>query len=202
MGARISTSRSGTNKQDYRTPDAFMKAVVQHFGPISFDLAADASNAQSPHYFAPSTSFLGPMPFDPNAHAMDAFDHSWAELSNQREPNGASKGLLWLNPPFAEIAEWSSRCRNEAMLGANILLLVPAAVGSDWFVHHVAGFADIYLLTGRLSFIPGQPYNKDCMLAHYQQSKSHRQCTRVMVTWDWRQNRITHQWDSLPRGDE
>lgn len=237
MGARISTGPR--NKQDYVTPPEFMEAVTRRFGPISFDLAAHAGNNISPHYYAPVTGLEGPLPLDPEAHGMDAFDHSWAELSKVdffQEDEGEEvpaltidskgtrqwkmahagrKGLLWLNPPFNNIPAWASRCQNESLLGANILLLTPASVGSNWFANFVAGFADVYLLNGRLSFIKGEPYNKDCMLSHFYQNSRDRDAVlknsgkvdwggwRWMSIWDWRNDKILHRWGfSLSRIDE
>lgn len=225
MGARISTGPK--NKQDYATPPEFMEAVTKHFGPIAFDLAAHAGNTKSPHYYTPVTGPEGPLPLDPKAYGIDAFDHSWAELSkvnffqenegkevsvlttDSRDNNPSWKlahrgrnGLLWLNPPFNDIPAWASRCRNEALLGANILLLTPLAV-SNWFVDFIAGFADVYLLNGRISFIKGEPYNKDCMLSHFYLNSRDRNAVlknevcgdwRWMSIWDWRNDKILRRW--------
>lgn len=51
-GPRVTTGAE--SKQDYQTPGEFMAAVVQRFGPISFDLAAHAGNKQHARYFAPT----------------------------------------------------------------------------------------------------------------------------------------------------
>jgi hypothetical protein len=46
---------SGTDsQQDYKTPGDFMGAVTERWGPICFDLAAHAGNAQHARYFAPA----------------------------------------------------------------------------------------------------------------------------------------------------
>lgn len=41
------------SQQDYKTPADFMAALARRFGPICFDLAAHAGNAQHERYFAP-----------------------------------------------------------------------------------------------------------------------------------------------------
>jgi hypothetical protein len=49
-------------------------------------------------------------------------------------------------------------------------MLVPAAIGSNWFRDHVDGRALVLALNGRLAFIEGKPddlYPKDCILALY-----------------------------------
>jgi hypothetical protein len=49
-----SVSSGEDSKQDYKTPPEFMEAATKRFGPIGFDLAAHAGNAQHERYFAPS----------------------------------------------------------------------------------------------------------------------------------------------------
>ena len=199
MGARISTGTN--NKQDYATPADFMAAMTARFGPIAFDLAAHAGNAKSPNYFAPVTGREGPLPFDPKAYGMDAFDHSWSDLSCNRFRNDGRKGLLWLNCEFNDIPRWVTRVKEEAEKGADILSLTPASVGSVWFDELVAPSANVYLLRPRISFIPGEPYNKDCMLAHFKDPRdvSDDETFPFICTWNWKRDEITHLW-KLARG--
>jgi hypothetical protein len=192
MGARISTGTN--NKQDYATPADFMAAVAKRFGPIAFDLAAHAGNAKSPNYFAPVTGPEGPLPRDPKAFGMDAFDHSWSHLSSNRFCNMGRKGLLWLNCEFNDIPRWTKRVMEESGKGANILSLTPASVGSVWFDTLVASYANVYLLRPRISFIPGEPYNKDCMLAHFVSPSDRDEGFPFICTWDWKKDEITHLW--------
>ena len=192
MGARISTGKD--NKQDYATPADFMAAVTRRFGPIAFDLAAHAGNTKSPNYFAPVTGREGPLPFDPEAFAMDAFDHDWSQLSCSRFRSEGKKGLLWLNCEFNDIPRWTRTVMEESESGANILSLTPASVGSVWFDELVAPFANVYLLRPRISFIPGEPYNKDCMLAHFVSPSDRDEEFPFICTWNWKEDRITHLW--------
>lgn len=132
----------GQSKQDYATPDDFIAAVVRRFGRLTVDLAADATNAKAPRYLDEET---------------DSLSVDWHRY----------KGLLWLNPPFADVAPWARKCRVEASQGARVVLLVPAAVGSVWFATHVHGSAHVYFLSPRLSFDGKHPYPKDCVLCAY-----------------------------------
>jgi hypothetical protein len=93
-GARVSSGPD--SKQDYKTQADLMAALVGRFGPITFDLAALAENTQSPNYFAPCTGPEGPLPFDPKAYAIDAFDQDWAKLSTNTFRRSGWSGLLWL----------------------------------------------------------------------------------------------------------
>lgn len=154
----------GSSKQDYATPEDFRSAVVKKFGLPSFDLAADETNHFGPSWFSLKDG-------------DDSFEQVWNELN----------GLLWLNPPFDRIEPWVEKCHLSAELGAKILLLVPASVGSVWYSKHVHGVAnDVYFLTGRLCFDGNAPYPKDCLLAlfHHQ----HQGC--VISTrydcWRWK----------------
>jgi hypothetical protein len=207
-GARISTGRD--SKQDYQSPSDFMEAVVGRFGPITFDLAAHAGNAQSPNYFAPCTGPDGPLPRDPRAFGIDAFDHPWAHLSTNRFRRMGEHGLLWLNCEWSDIASWAAKCRDESLCeaglcGANILLLTPAAVGSVWFSDLIVPYADTYLLRPRLEFIPGQSFNRDCMLSHFVDPRVRSQGRyavrrapssefRSLEIWNWKTDKTIHQW--------
>ena len=111
------------------------------------------------------------------------------------------KGLLWLNCEFNDIPRWTERVRDESGKGANILSLTPASVGSVWFDTLVAAHANVYLLRPRISFIPGEPYNKDCMLAHFVSPSDRDGDTFPFIcTWHWKANEITHIWRKGTQG--
>lgn len=131
------------SKQDYATPLEFIEAFEKRFGPICFDLAAHAGNAQHAEYFTEEQDAL----------AQDWF-HVWARV----------RGWLWLNPPFNNIAPWARKC---AEAQAPIALLVPASVGSNWWREHVDGKAQVFFLSPRLSFDGKNPFPKDCALCLY-----------------------------------
>ncbi len=202
-GARISSGSD--SKQDYKTQADLMAAIVARFGPITFDLAAHAENTQSPNYFAPCTGPEGPLPFDKAAFAIDAFDHTWHDLSTNHFRREGFIGLLWLNCEFNDIPSWAARCRDESSRGANILLLTPASVGANWFSELIAPYADTYLLKPRLSFIPKQTYNKDCMISHFVEPQVRNSGkfrvvgapegdTRSLEIWNWKKNKVEQQW--------
>lgn len=127
---------------------------------------------------------------DSEAYALGAFFHSWADLSLKFH-TGSNPGILWLNCEFDDIEPWARRCRFEAEKGANILLLTPASVGSNWYRDLVAGHADVYELNGRLSFDGKNAYPKDCMLSHF-----YNGATLNKHVWEWRKNKIWHSWST------
>jgi hypothetical protein len=128
---------------------------------------------------------------DTKPYALDAFKQSWSELSRKFATKGLP-GLLWLNCEFSDIDPWAERCKQEAERGANILLLTPAAVGSNWYRDHVAGNADVYKLNGRLCFDGKNVFPKDCILSHFHPGLQHTQ-----NVWEWRKNKIWHSWTSM-----
>lgn len=130
------------SKQDYQTPPEFIAAVVGRFGPIAWDLAASPSNAVGDgSYFT---------------EQQDSLAQDWTDLTDN----------LWLNPPFARIRPWASKCRQSAGLGRRIFLLTPAAVGSNWFAEHVHGHALVLGLSPRIKFVGEKAgYPKDLILS-------------------------------------
>jgi phage N-6-adenine-methyltransferase len=133
--------RRGKSKQDYETPATLICAVESRFGPITFDLAASAYNAKADKYCT---------------EADDA-------LTRVVWPSG---GLLWLNPPFANIRPWARKCCDNRA-SCKIAFLVPASVGSEWFAQYVFDKALVLFLSPRISFDGMEPYPKDCILAMY-----------------------------------
>lgn len=147
----------GQSKQDYATPPDLMAAVTRRFGPINFDLAAHEQNKKHANFFS---------------IADNSLVHEWHKIP----------GTLWLNPPFDNIGPWAKKCAEECELGAQILFLVPASVGANWFRDHVHGHALVLALNGRIAFDPANPkwgYPKDCMICAYGWSPG-------FDTWTWK----------------
>jgi phage N-6-adenine-methyltransferase len=138
--------RPHRSRQDYGTPQEFIAAVEARWGSLTYDLAASADNAKASQYFTEQD---------------DALTQPWG-----------CEGVLWLNPPFKNIAHWGARCHrwiDERHDGDSLLLfLTPASVGSNWFAEHVHGHAMVYALSPRLTFEGCKdPYPKDCILSVY-----------------------------------
>lgn len=135
--------RPGRSRQDYGTPSAFLQAVERRFGRIAHDLAARADNAVVADYYSPQVNSL--------------VQH-WAALT----------GVLWLNPPFGDVGPWAAKCARSKGAGRRILLLTPAAIGTEWFAADVYGHARVYALRPRLTFAGARdPYPGDLILSVY-----------------------------------
>lgn len=151
--------KPGRSKQDYGTPPEFIEAVKRRLCVSAFDwdLAATYDNAIAPNFFSAADDALAqPWPAGPN----------------------------WLNPPFARIAPWVRKAKEE-LCGereSQTVMLVPAAVGSNWWRDYVHGVADVIFINGRIRFVGcTDPFPKDCALLLYQPFAG----TRWYV-WDWR----------------
>jgi len=148
----------GESRQDFETPPDFLCAVEGRFGRIDTDLAATRENAKALHFIGPDEDSLAPLTRWPVS------------------------GVSWLNPPFANIRPWAEKCAAapRALAAARILLLVPAAVGSNWYAKNVHDKAHVYFLNNRIQFVGAKfAYPKDCMLAVYGEAPG-------FTVWRWR----------------
>lgn len=135
----------GKNDGVYRTPDDFRAAVVARFGYPHVDLACTRENVFGREGL--------------HTPAWDSLQVDWRDWI----PYQPARPYGWLNPPFAHIAPWAKKA---AESGARVLMLVPAAIGSNWYRDYVHKHARVYALNGRLDFGSG-PYPKDCTLCDY-----------------------------------
>lgn len=155
--------KPGLSRQDYGTPPAFLAAVKARLGIADFtmDLAADAANRVTDGYFDQHDDALAkPWPVD---------------------------GWNWLNPPYSRIGPWAQKAyRTSRWEGAHTAMLIPAAVGSNWWREWVHEKCRVLFLNPRLTFVGcDAPYPKDCALLLY---------SAVAITgqgsydvWTWKQ---------------
>ena len=130
------------SNQDVRTPKVFLDAVVERFGNVDIDLAANAANHVVPRYLGPGSKL-----------AEDALEVGWMQFNRG--------GLAWLNPPFRRVLPWVKRCEVARASGMKIALLVPAAVCTSWMLDHVRPHAYTFELTPRVF----AREIRDCVLA-------------------------------------
>lgn len=159
--------RPGRGKQDYGTPVELLCAV--RFGlaikTFYWDLAASHDNAVSTRYFTAEDDAL---------HAK----YQW------NTPPGEWN---WCNPPFGIGRKFVQKAYETRMTGSHALL-VPAAVGANWWRDWVHKKAMVYFLNGRLTFVgETAPYKKDCAILLYSNSN-----VRGYAVWEWR--KMYQQW--------
>jgi phage N-6-adenine-methyltransferase len=145
MPKQMPAQKPNRSKQDYCTPKAFLAAVRSRLQIQDFDidLAATAENTVTTRFYATAQNSL-------------------------IQPWTVGDGWNFLNPPFADLAPWVEKAWAEAQRGARTAVLVPAAVGSNWWRDCVHGKAHVLLLNGRITFVgETQGYPKDCCLLLY-----------------------------------
>jgi phage N-6-adenine-methyltransferase len=146
--ATMPAQRPGKSKQDYQTPPELLRAITGRLGISNFaiDLAASAENAVCRSYFDENFDSLRP-------------EVTW---------NVQAGKWGWLNPPYANIRDWVKKASIEAAYGAQIVMLIPASPGANWWRDYVQPFAYVTYLNGRVTFVGAEdPYPKDCALLLY-----------------------------------
>lgn len=136
--------------QSVQTPPDFIAAVLSLLGIKAFvhDFAADRKNTQARTYW------------DKQIDSLSRPPAQWARLT--------AKGWGWLNPEYTKIGPWAKRCQETREAGGHITLLVPASVGSRWFIDYVEPSAFVLALCPRLRFVGHRTaYPKDLILAVY-----------------------------------
>lgn len=144
---KMPIQKPGKSEQVVGTPRKFIAAVEKRWGTLDWDLAATSENAKAPKFFTPED---------------DSLAQDWSKL----------QGLLWLNPPYANIEDWVTKAA--LTLGVQdrvsniIFILIPAAVSTNYFKNYIFDKARVYFLSPRLTF-EGQKnsYPKDLMLCVY-----------------------------------
>lgn len=138
--------KPGRSKQDYRTPPEFLDAVKRRLSidRFSIDLAADFHNRVADAYYTKDDN---------------ALERTWNPEPGQ---------WAWCNPPYANITPWVEKAVRESVRGAHTAMLLPASVGSNWWMQYVEPYAYQSFLNGRLTFVGcDTPYPKDCALLLY-----------------------------------
>ena len=181
---KMPRQKPGRSFQAYGTPKVFLDAVKARFGIKHFDWDLAATKANAVDGLGSVRSYFGPDHFAAGCRNALSPDNDWKDVDDRID-----NANLWLNPPFADIAPWVEKCAASAWWesekskrgpgaadGRRIFLLVPAAVGSNWFSMHVHKKALVLVLNGRITFdgCPPNPktgkvdpYPKDCMLCVY-----------------------------------
>lgn len=149
-GASLNRHRSNSTVQ---TPPEFLAAVEAKFGLIGYDLAATPENSAHPTLYY--------------TEAMDSLQQDWVWQHYVLKRAGLD-ALLWLNPPYSDIAPWVAKAAEAGRRGVHMLVLIPASVGANWWRDHVHMKCMAHLLNGRIRFVGHrQPYPKDLALLEY-----------------------------------
>ena len=168
--APMPRQKPGRSIQDYRTPPEFLRAVktLLEIDAFDADLAADEHNAVAECYFTARDS------------ALEASTWKFGD------------GWNWLNPPYANIRPWVERAEIECVVNrVQTAMLIPAAVGANYWRDWVHRRAKVLFLNGRITFVGCTAgYPKDCALLLY--APREQFCIKhgddAYEIWDWRTN--------------
>ena len=61
--------------------------------------------------------------------------------------------LVFVNPPYGNIAEWVKKCREQADRGCSVVLLIPARTDTRYLHDYIYMSAELMFLKGRIKFI-------------------------------------------------
>lgn len=161
---------------DIWTPWEFIYATQSTFGCVfRVDLAASGpESAKAPTWITPE---------------QDSLRWDWVQLYDEHRHD---RGALWLNPPYSNITPWVKKCAElcEYNKQVELMLLVPASVGANWFWDYVWPYATVYSV-GRMVFDncfdrkTGKSvrtvYPKDLILCHYTNTSP----SRTLQRWQW-----------------
>lgn len=132
-----------SDKLDWETPQwLFDKLDAKYHFDV--DVFTNGRNSKCGRFFTPED---------------DAMSKSWG-------------GLTWFaNPPYGRgMGEFIRKCAEESSRSKGVLL-VPARTDTGWFWKHVAPYARVEFIRGRLRFevggVPGQSAPFPSMLAFY-----------------------------------
>src|SRR5580692_2446061 len=116
--------------QNVRTPKWLLGSVALTWGPIELDVAATKKNAVATRFYT-------------------------------RRDNGVAQhwivppgSVAWANPPYERLSPWVERalfCSRH--LGTDVVMLVLASVGANWWREHVDGNAEVVFISPRVKFI-------------------------------------------------
>ena len=142
--APMPKQKPGKSIQTYGTPEDFLMAVKAKWAIDEFSVDAAASRDN-----AVCKAFID--------EAQDALKCSWTRT-----------GVVWCNPPFANLEKWVRKAYIESQQGSHILMLVPASPGANWWRDWVHHKATVTFVNGRLTFVGQEdPYPKDVALLEY-----------------------------------
>lgn len=127
-------------KMDWQTPESFLE-LVRQVGPIALDPCTVAENPTgAANWFSPEEGY-------------DGLEACWRTAQFDRGTGISRPGIVYVNPPYGrELPRWMSKCTIEAILGAEILALVPARPDTRWFQSAARSATAVLFWSGRIKF--------------------------------------------------
>ncbi|HHX8485333.1 TPA: phage N-6-adenine-methyltransferase [Vibrio diabolicus] len=124
MLLHFSSARTGEKKQDkWQTPPTVFEQLNREFG-FTLDAAAEPESALCDYYFTAED---------------DALSQDW------------SGEVVYCNPPYSKLKEFSKKAKQEAEKGATVVMLVPSRTDTEAFHEHLTS-GEVRFIRGRLKF--------------------------------------------------
>ena len=122
---RLSPGLFTSNADCWATPPEFFEELNKEFD-FDTDVCALPENTKCPHYYSPDD---------------DGLRLNWT-------------GSCWCNPPYGrQIVKWVEKAYMSSLLGATVVMLLPARTDTAWFHEYIYGKAEIRFVRGRLKFV-------------------------------------------------
>lgn len=110
----------------WETPQEFFDGLNEEFH-FTLDVCALPENAKCEKYYTPE---------------QDGLSQDW-------------RGVVWCNPPYGrEVGKWVQKAWRSAVLGATVVMLLPARTDTKWFHEYIYGKGnnEVRFIKGRLKF--------------------------------------------------
>lgn len=108
----------------WETPQDLFDKLDEEFR-FTLDVCALPENAKCERYYTPE---------------MDGLSHRW-------------DGVCWCNPPYGrDVWKWVAAGQVASVMGATVVMLLPARTDTKWFHDWIYGKAEIRFIRGRLKF--------------------------------------------------
>ena len=110
-----------------------------------------------------------------------------------KEDNGLNRSWagrrVFVNPPYAHIAEWVQKCHAESESAEIIVLLIFSRTDTRYFHEYIYGKAELRFIRGRLKFtnlnnpsLPERPATFQSMLCIFKHDKTNQPSCRSIPT--------------------
>jgi site-specific DNA-methyltransferase (adenine-specific) len=89
-------------------------------------------------------------------HYGELFDpcpEDWDGEIDGLEINWPTDRLVFVNPPYSDLARWAKKCREQADRGCTIVLLIPPRTCTSYFHDYIYESAELRFIRGRVKFL-------------------------------------------------
>ena len=169
------SARTGTGRDDWRTPTTLLRAIERRTGlRLVFDTACEAATAIGGVRASCATD-----------RGCDGLTADWAVAMNVTRTAGPmNTEAAWCNPPYSQLRPWVRKCASEGER-VPVVALIPARTDTAaWHESVMPSAHSVLLLRGRVRFVgatAGAPFPSAVVVW----LPGHWGGPRIEA-WDWR----------------